>query len=129
MGKINEIKEKVGTFAELIKDFAKDELGCECPDHVFEQIRVLRGEAAPGITNLAIVVGERLLIMIPEYEKIDPFDFEMPRIILSGVTYRDSIGLNRFRLVLGTDVPAEHREKISNELTKYDENVEVHYLD
>jgi hypothetical protein len=126
---LENFRREVGEFLEKVREFAQDDLGCGCPEHVFEQVRILRGEASPGKADLAVVIGERLLIIFADYEKMDPFDYEMPRLILSGVTYRDSIGLGRFRLVLGGDVTDKHRAMIGEELKRYDENVHVHYLD
>jgi len=120
--------EEIDRFVGAVREFAQDGLGCGCPEHVFDQIRVLRGEASPGLTNLSVVVGERLLILFGDYAKLEPFDFEMPRLILSGITYRDSIGLNRLRIVLTEEVSVEQRAKIESELKKYDDRVHVHYM-
>jgi hypothetical protein len=129
MKKLQDFRDEISTFLEKVRDFAQNDLGCGCPEHVFEQVRILRGEASPGKTDLSIVIGERLLIMVVDLKEIAPFEYEMPRIVLSGVTYRDSIGLNRFRLVISGDVTEEQEERIQREIDKYDENVHVHYFD
>ena len=41
-------------FTELVRTFVQDELGCECPEEVFEQIRILRAEATPRNTDLGL---------------------------------------------------------------------------
>ncbi len=125
---IEQFRNDLNAFAEKVHSLAQDDLGCDCPEDVYEQIRILRGEASPGKTDLALVIGERLLILFGDYEKLDPFEYEMPRLILSGVTYRNSIGLNRFRLVLSEDVSGEHRAMIEEEIGKYDDKVHVHYF-
>ena len=129
MGKFAEIENEIDLFTAKIHEFATAELGCDCPEHVFEQIRVLKGEASPGKAFNAIVIGEQLLVLFGDYAALDPFDYEMPRLVLSGITYRDSMGLNRLRLVLGNEVPVEYRKMIDEELTKYDDKVHVHYMD
>jgi len=129
MGDLDKLFENIDSFANIIKTFSQNTLTCECPDQVFDQIRMLRGEASPGLANLSIVVGERLLVQFGDYSRLDPFDFEMPRLILSGITYRDTIGLNRLRIVLTTEVSTDHRTMIDNELSKYDDRVHIHYLD
>jgi hypothetical protein len=128
MTRITEFRDNLSAFASDIRKLAQEDLGCGCPEHVYEQIRILRGEASPGKTDVSIVVGERLLILFGEYESLEPFDFEMPRLILSGVTYRDSMGLNRFRLILSENVTSEHRALIAEEIAKYDDRVHVHYI-
>lgn len=129
MSDIVNFLEELGEFGERVKQLAQIELGCGCPEHVYEQIRILRGEASPGKTDVSIVVGEQLLVLFGKYDRLEPFDYEMPRLILSGVTYRDSMGLNRFRLILSNEVTEEERKKIEAEIKKYDEKVHVHYLD
>jgi hypothetical protein len=129
MNQIRQFRDDVTLFLEKLRSLTQDELGCECPEHVFEQARILRGEASPGKTSLAVVVGERLLIVFADYESIAPFEYEMPRLILAGVTYRDSMGLNKLRLVISGGISDEHRALVEKELTKYDERVVVHYFD
>ena len=129
MKKLQTFRDEIGEFLGKVRNFAQDDLGCGCPEHVFEQVRLLRGESSPGITDLAIIIGERLLIIAVDLHEIDPFDYEMPRIILSGVTYRDSLGLNRFRLLISGETTEEQRARIEREISKYDEDVYVHYFD
>jgi len=129
MNEIRQFRDDITLFLEKLRSLTQDELGCGCPEHVFEQVRVLRGEASPGKTNLAVVVGERLLIVFADYESIDPFEREMPRLILAGVTYRDSMGLKKFRLVMDGRITAEHRALVETELGKYDQRVVVHYFE
>ena len=129
MSKLENIYSSIDTFTGIIKKFAQEELTCGCPDEVFEQIHVLRAEASPGTADLSVVIGEKLLVQFGDYTKLEPFDFEMPRLILTGITYRDTIGLNRLRIVLPGNVTAEHRAEIDVEIKKYDEKVHVHYMD
>jgi hypothetical protein len=125
---LKEFKNEIDVFLDKVKSFAVNDLGCGCEDYIFEQLRVLRGEASPGNSSFAMVLGERLLVLFADYDKLQPFDYEIPRLILSGITYRDSLGLNRFRLVLSDRVTDEHRERIDRELAKYDDKVHVHYM-
>ena len=125
---IEELKTDIDVFLQKIREFAVDDLKCGCPDHVFEQVRFLCGEASPGITNLSIVIGERLLIIFSDISEIDPFESELPRLVLGGVTYRDTIGLNRLRLVMTGEISDEQKAVVVNEIAKYDEKVHVHYF-
>jgi hypothetical protein len=125
---IERLLNDIDIFLQKIREFAQDDLGCACPENVFEQIRFLRGEASPGNTSLGIVIGERLLILFIDSGEIMQFESEMPRIILSGVTYRDSIGLNRFRLVLTGSFTKEQKSSIEREMAKYGDKVHAHYL-
>ena len=129
MGKIADFEKEIDIFTAKVHDFSTGELKCGCPEHVFEQIRVLRGEASPGKASMAIVIGEQLLVLFGEYSVLEPFEYEMPRLVLSGITYRDSMGLNRARIVLGNEVTEEHRKLIDEELKKYDDKIHVHYFD
>lgn len=129
MNNLQAFRDEIAEFLTKVRDFAQDDLGCGCPEHVFEQVRLLRGEASPGKTDLAIVIGERLLIIVVDLNEIKPFEYEMPRILLAGVTYRDSLGLNRFRLLIRGEITEDQRERIEREISKYDEKVHVHYFD
>ncbi len=50
---------------EEIERFVRGELGCGCPDEVFQHIILGAGEAGPGKVSFSrLVVGERLLIYV-----------------------------------------------------------------
>lgn len=126
---IDTLRNDIDIFLQKIKEFAMDDLGCGCPDHVFEQVRFMRGEASPGIADLGIVIGERLLVLFADIDEIDPFESEFHRLLLSGVTYRDTAGLNRFRLVLTGSFTEEQKLFIDQEAASFGEKVHIHYFD
>jgi len=129
MSRIETFRNDLDVFHAKVRSFVEHELGCGCPENVFEQIRVLRGEGSPGKADLALVIGERLLVLFADRSLIDPFEFEMPRLIIAGVTYRDSAGLHRFRLVFGSDLTDKERSMVETEVAKYDDRVHAHFLD
>ncbi len=129
MSRIETFLNDLEAFTGKVRSFVEKELGCGCPGNVFEQIRVLRGEGSPGKTDLALVIGERLLVLFADRSRLDPFEFEMPRLVLAGVTYRDSVGLHRFRLVLGSDLTEKERSMVEAEIAGYDDRVHAHFLD
>lgn len=75
-------------------------LGCECPEEVFSQIRIM-DLSEQGIT-FAVEIGNRLLIGIEPMRGGDP-DEERAGIAVmldNGRRVRDREGNNRFRLVI-----------------------------
>ncbi len=88
-----------------IETFAREVLGCNCPDEVFQQIecqdRASLGRDSP--LTYRINIGGRLLIYValcPEQEILDDI---IQSLLTQGRQDRDRLGFNRFRLVLATD--------------------------
>jgi hypothetical protein len=115
-------------FTELLRKLVRKDLGCDCSGEIFDQIRILKGEATPGKTYLGIIVGERLLIGFVRADDIRPMEENAGRLILSGATYRDSLMLNRFRLIVEGDVSEDEKALLESEAGKY-ERVTVHYFE
>ena len=120
---------EIGRFLELIRGFVRDDLGCECPEEIFEQVRILRNEASPGPTKLSLIIGETLLVVFASAEELAPIGNVIDRLLLSGVTYRDSTGLNRFRLIVCGKIDDDEKAKIAGEQKRYDKKVHVHYIE
>ena len=59
-----EFSQTITGFLDCVHEFARDSLGCTCPEEVFQQVRVLQGPNVPGSADLAVIVGERLLILL-----------------------------------------------------------------
>lgn len=128
MSDLEQFLGRTGDYLEAVRHFAQEDLGCGCPDTVFEQVRVLTGDAAPGESNLAIVIGERLLVVFANLAEITPLERNLSRLLLSGVTYRDSAGLNRFRLVLAGELTDDDKALVEREVLQHDERVHVHLM-
>ncbi len=128
MGKTETFTDDVNNFVGRVKDLVLNALGCECDEQLFEQVRLIQGEASPGKSMFSLVVGEQLLIIFADYSRLDPFDDEMPRLILAGLTYSDSIGFQQVRIVLPDTIPDTHRKLVDSELGKIDDRIHVHYI-
>ena len=120
--------EETARYLDAVRRFARDDLGCECLDEVFDQVRILTRDAAPGEARLAVVIGERLLVVFARPEDVSPLERNLPRLLLSCVTYRDSAGLSRFRLVLTGEYSDQEKGLIEQHRAGFDDRVHVHYL-
>jgi len=87
-----------------IKSFARETLGCDCPDAVFEHIEYVPATTIRDFPVLVrrIVIGNRLLIYIWEPNDTGDVETFLPLLLNAGREERDDRGLNRFRLVIGT---------------------------
>jgi hypothetical protein len=86
-----------------IREFVRKQLGCSCPDEVFNHIRVTR---QPDIfANLPVdyllEIGNRLLIAVSS-RKIESISGSLHQIIDTARQYRDSRRFNRFRMVVAS---------------------------
>ena len=118
-----------------IKFFVKDILGCQCEDSVFESIvqeKDVRLEPEL-LVDQVLIIGNRLLIylyFINKYNKND-LGFILPKLITHGRTRREVNNLNRFRLVLISNDPAEFEtqaHEIFNKNIGNDEKIHLHIL-
>lgn len=115
-----------------IKLFAKETLGCTCPDEVFERIDCTADVKLPGGIELdyRINIGDRLLVFVVGIDQFGSLAGILPRLITAGTQERDAAGLNRFRLVLLTSHPDPLTEKASNlfNTLKPDEKTHLHII-
>ena len=85
-----------------VKQLVRCELGCACPDHVFEHIAILEASARfaglPG--DYLIEVGNRLLLLVIRSASWREVAAQLKRLFMRGRELRDSQGFNRFRLVV-----------------------------
>jgi hypothetical protein len=119
---------------ELLKEFVKDTLGCQCPDDVFDSILKKENVILEGDLNidLIFIIGNRLLIFLFTSETPELTEKLLPKLIRHGKIQRDSNNLNRFRLVILTDDPQTIEAKINSkfsELTEDDKKIHLHVLD
>lgn len=85
----------------VIQAFVRGRLGCGCPPTVFDSIRLDRAcGARPPVTRL--LIGERLLIYLAAAGPALAEPGVLETVAERGRSERDSLGLNRFRLVLVT---------------------------
>jgi hypothetical protein len=122
------VRGQVQRFIELIRNFAQHDLGCDCSEDVFEQVKILTGEATPGVTDLGIVIGERLFVGFVPIDVVRPVDTLGHKLVISAVAYRDSMKLNRVRLVFEGNVSDEEKLFFEIEAEKHDK-VHMHYFE
>ena len=112
-----------------IKRFVRESLGCACSEEVFDHIEFLSESEAD---LMRIVIGNRLLIFIWKVTDSDNILERLPLFIDSGLSEKDRRGLNRFRLVGGTDNPKKITplaEKLFNDNVENAENAHLHIID
>ena len=94
--------ESVRDFDEIVKDFVRNSLGCDCSEDVFRHIENERNTEAGGfMLKNKINVGGRLLVYVVDADA--NILREIPALVSMGKKERDSRGFNRFRLVLVSD--------------------------
>lgn len=120
------IVEGTERFISMMREFVKKDLGCGCNEEVFEQIRILKGEASPGESLMSIVLGERLLVCLVTPEAVKPVDSAGEAMIQAGLTYRDAMQLKRFRLVIVGELSDNEKNQLELKASKH-EKVNVHY--
>ena len=123
--------EYVTSEKENIKIFAQQTLGCGCPEEVFQHIDSQSNVQLNGIVlSRRIKIGNRLLIYIVETTDADSVKHNLAFLVASGRKERDSIGFNRFRLVLTSDDTGEVK-KVAEEMfavINRDEKVHLHVI-
>lgn len=108
-----------------IKIFAKQILGCSCPDTVFKNIKWERDEYL-----FRIDISNRLLIYILN-KNIDETDSkEIKKLLTQGKLTRDKKNFNRFRLVIPSNGPqdGERFQFILRSLYPEDDKIHLHII-
>ena len=119
---------------EDIKRFARETLGCACPEEVFDHI-----ESHSNIRlNEDVVIkwkfniGNRLLVYIVEIDHADILEKYLSPLVLAGIMERDGLKFNRFRLVLVAGDAAALRgdaDRLFGELSFTDDKVHLHVIE
>jgi len=120
---------------QIVRDFVKGPLGCQCPDELFQKTEVLMGD-----NDLRIFIEQRLIVrLLPFGKKTMSISFEqLLKIFKNGLQERDLKGFNRFRLVLlynteeGTKERLEHLSTKVQEAfkkTSNDDRMHIHVID
>ncbi len=114
---------------EAIISFVRETLGCQCPREVFKHIDIAR--TSERDIKLRITVGGRLLIYIAEIEDPDSLDAILEKLVRAGREERDSLGLNRFRLVVAAEDLKSIKDSLLekfNAVRQGDEKAHLHVL-
>ena len=115
-----------------IEDFARNVLGCDCPDEVFKVIECQQGDA-PRETpySFRIAIGGRLLVYILETDDLEVVRKGLPEMLSAGKAERDEKGMNRFRAVVSTDdteTLEDAAKGIFEDFAEKDEKIHLHVL-
>jgi len=110
----------------IIKNFVQQELGCKCPEKVFDDIQWEEKEKI-----LEIDISNQLLVNI----FLNPLDKLNKKHIIDvlkvGQKKRDYKNFNRFRLVLPAEEVKENQKKytsILHRLFPNDDNIHLHII-
>lgn len=100
------------TIKEGVKRLLREDLGCTCPDKVFEKIEhetcKIKGKDLP--TFLRYVIGKRLLLYISVDKDHKELPVSIKPLFEAGLEDRKACKLNKFRLVIASSTPQELRE-------------------
>ena len=113
-----------------IEQFAKQVLGCACPDEVFEHIEYR--EVVGDIALRKITIGDRLLIYLADFDGVPSPERLVETTLRDGIAERNARGLNRFRLVLLTADPRPSDDAWQAMLQAspdWDDKVHLHMVD
>ncbi|KPK40823.1 MAG: hypothetical protein AMJ69_01040 [Gammaproteobacteria bacterium SG8_47] len=96
-----------------VRQFIREVLGCECPDHVFESLAAEhRSQPSPRAPyQWRLVVGERLLIYLLALDSSLTAEPWLEHLREYGSRDRVDSGLNRFRAVVVLDDAAPALEQ------------------
>ena len=116
-----------------IKHFVRGELGCACPDEVFEVMDVQhapsRFEGLPG--DCLIVIGRRLLVLLIDTGHWRDVSRHLDSLVSRGRELRDAGGFNRIRFVVATP-DKEAAETVLREqfggLPSLDDRIHLHVI-
>jgi hypothetical protein len=121
---------------QIVKEFVKGSLGCQCPDEVFEDIELLMDKE-----GLRIHIGKKLIVrLFPLGKRAETITSEkLLQIFSSGQKERDQKTYNRFRLVLVINDADEAKprieglvQKVQNAFNKapgHDDRMHLHLVD
>lgn len=119
----------------LLKHFAQNQLGCNCPEEVFDSIQTGHKfiTVLPDILIQQFVIGSRLLIyIVPAQEKESNLEQLLESIVTEGKRERDLHRYNRFRLVLQSSQKnrvVDQAFLYFNRMTSIDDRIHLHIFD
>jgi hypothetical protein len=116
-----------------IETFAREVLGCNCPDEVFQKIdcqdKISLEKDSP--LSYHINIGNRLLIYVAPYPKPEILEETVLNLLTQGKQERDTLNFNRFRLVLVTD-QSDTLDPLAQEIlatSNPDDKLHLHVID
>ena len=117
----------------VLEPLVRDELGCTCPDAVFEHIVLPSGPSDhPGDwpEGVLVGVGGRLLILLVEDWRPAELAPRLAAVYARARALRDAGGYNRFRLVLAVadGVDTASLETAFADLALPDERLHLHLV-
>ena len=113
------------------KTFVQKTLGCGCPEEVFTYIDCRSNIPLNNILlSNKINIGNKLLIFIVEVNNPDSLKETLTSLVDEGIRERDSIGFNRFRIVLAIDKPGMFKRYACDifDTLERDERVHMHVV-
>ena len=118
----------------VVKRFVREVLGCNCPDEVFERVKVKSGSSAVKSCSAEyeIDVGGRLLIVLTSEPPAAFSLVRLEKVILEGRNLRDARKFNRFRLIVQTDVAGEAKKgllRTFEESQTKDDRIHLHVIE
>lgn len=117
----------------LIEEFVRGPLGCNCPAKVFEQIDVVDqpAEFEDFAAKDLIKIGGLLLVLTLEVDDWESVQPKLEAIFKRGITLRDELGYNRFRLVVATSDAINAEQSLSQQfstISEMDEKIHLHVV-
>ena len=112
---------------ENITAFAQRVLGCGCPEEVFRNIDCQCDIKINDISvKNRINIGNRLLIYVAEVSKSESVNRILPLLCDAGKKDRDSLGFNRFRLVLAADILDDIKQSAEDTFNAINKDEKMH---
>ena len=117
-----------------IRKFIREEIGCTCPDEVFESINIEQKPRHDENLNseYLLSIGGKLLVYLVEPHQWSSLTDSLEQIFRWGRDIRDVGGFNRFRLVVITpDIKAARRKLLRQFglLDVLDERLHLHVIE
>ncbi|MCG6938741.1 MAG: hypothetical protein LJE83_11315 [Gammaproteobacteria bacterium] len=117
----------------VIKYFIKNNLGCTCPENVFDEIDVEQKNQLAGkqLNFDRILVGNRLLIYVLKDIDMSNLHKLLPLVVRTGKEERNAMKFNRFRLVLKRDNDIDMESlaySIFENIPEKDEKIHLHFI-
>jgi len=121
------------SFAAITR-FVREVLGCNCPEAVFQQVKVQRGSTAVRScpADYEIRISDRLLIVVTSSVAELTVVPLLENVVLEGRRARDAARLNRFRLVVVTPNAPHWREellRVFDAISSRDERTHLHVIE
>ncbi len=123
---MNEIKHRDTS----IKHFVREHLGCDCPDEVFDNIKVSRQTGLFSEKHTVYEIGGRLFVTVFFPVNWHDINMKLGKLVVDGKQFRDQHGYNRFRLVIVTDDDDAENDLLLtfNDLPCIDDKTHLHVI-